>query len=1200
MAVLAVVLTSGCAPALAATYDFDLGWKTLAFTNRPALGELATIELRGIGESEATNLTMYLSNAAGNMLAVTEGMTATGTAARGELALNSTNLLEEFDGVTTSGSRMLEFSVWDAGRSVLLVSAPIEIRNNPLWETLVFTNLPDLETLGLAEYLLRTTELTSNSVVSARYVLDLGWKDLEFENSMALAERAIVEIRGIGAAEPSGMMMYLSDSDQNGLALAPAMIAGTNSDTAVGLLNLATTNLLDAFEGMSPQAEKTFDLTIWDSGRDVMLGSAPVVIRNNPLAKQFVEGWTNLPGVVTNEVLAGLAAAVATANAALADAESASAGVADLEMWQAAVTGDLAGIHAELNILGTNSVTPGEMDLALVAALLDYVPLDDPADMWLFQTNGEGVTYLGHASGRMINFEDGEVIGEWSFTGTNNFAGLLVQGNTVLTNEHDAVALLAIADWTTRVGMVEADLAGLPDIPLEGEYTTPADLAAAISALGYIPTNPATMTDLDDAIAELTGLIPTGTVSQADLENYIPAEYGMSQGGADNYVYFDRTNGFGVIGGWGRYIGFEDGWITGGFSWSGTQSFYSVSLGGVERTSWPEASETNGFLIAADLEDRIGPVEDNVQVLSGLVVSATAQVAALSGDLAAMGSTVTGVVAQAASNQTDIATLQTGKLDADDYVAPEDYVQTIYDGGNRYAYVGTNDERGILSLLNRAYGSYFYLWATDDWLIQGQAGTNNPVNLWSLDPTSTNGPMWMGIVSAAETIRIGKLAEGDTNRTWAGTINTTETARLLGLARSGVGQLASNQTWAGTNVFSGAVSLGGVVRTNWPDSGSSTSNYTNSVVVTNPESSDEYVEYGHTAISGWGRVIEWDSGVISGFDIEATGLVDHVARSWTNYAAGSATLNNTILDIGSTNDGVIGLFDAAENSHYRMGMGDGYVWGAYEDDTNNMFYNRYLWEVSPTGAPACWSGTINDGEVERIGTLNATNSIPVSGEWVDYSEVSGFSRLESEQGPKISLVNAKMEGGPWYFPDGILSGADTNQVMVNIGPTNSLGLHLWLLGADGVEQIFSGESGFGFSLVDGLAYGSWGFPDGIAVGTNPPITNWPWVVNDAAYSNSTGYSTPYIVTAATNIVLNPSNGWQQAVCIPAGMVVTQLTILSDADSNRISRLEFTIYSTNAVYITNPVIASGTWSSNAPNCIYYYKPMWATTYTARIL
>jgi hypothetical protein len=150
----AVWLTAGAAFGQANVYVLDLAWKELAFTNRPALGETADIELRGIGGSDPTNLTIYLSNRAGDLLAVTEGMTATGSYARAELVLTSTNLLAEFAGVSTAGSRDFDFTVWDAARSRLLASAKIAVRHNPLWESLAFTNLPALEDLGLAEYLI--------------------------------------------------------------------------------------------------------------------------------------------------------------------------------------------------------------------------------------------------------------------------------------------------------------------------------------------------------------------------------------------------------------------------------------------------------------------------------------------------------------------------------------------------------------------------------------------------------------------------------------------------------------------------------------------------------------------------------------------------------------------------------------------------------------------------------------------------------------------------------------------------------------------------------------------------------------------------------------------------------------------------------------------------------------------------------------
>ena len=145
---------------------------------------------------------------------------------------------------------------------------------------------------------------------AATYLLDLGWKDIEFTNSMALGESADIEIRNNGGAVSAGLMLYLTDRDKNVLALCTNMADGTLANSSIGTMNLATTNLAGKFDGASPRAEKTFDLSVWDAVENRLLASAPVVIRNNPLSEEIMSGWTNVPVEVTAELEASIAASI--------------------------------------------------------------------------------------------------------------------------------------------------------------------------------------------------------------------------------------------------------------------------------------------------------------------------------------------------------------------------------------------------------------------------------------------------------------------------------------------------------------------------------------------------------------------------------------------------------------------------------------------------------------------------------------------------------------------------------------------------------------------------------------------------------------------------------------------------------------------------------------------------------------------------
>lgn len=145
-----------------------------------------------------------------------------------------------------------------------------------------------------------------NLALGATYVLDLGWQDIQFTNSMALGESATLEIRNNGGAASAGIMVYLTDRTKSVLALCTNLTDGTITNSSVGTLNLATTNLAGKFTDAGPHAEKTFSLTVWDATANRMLASAPIVIRNNPIADEIMNGWTNIPTEVQNELEASI------------------------------------------------------------------------------------------------------------------------------------------------------------------------------------------------------------------------------------------------------------------------------------------------------------------------------------------------------------------------------------------------------------------------------------------------------------------------------------------------------------------------------------------------------------------------------------------------------------------------------------------------------------------------------------------------------------------------------------------------------------------------------------------------------------------------------------------------------------------------------------------------------------------------------
>ncbi|MBP7431306.1 MAG: hypothetical protein KBC05_17870, partial [Candidatus Hydrogenedentes bacterium] len=153
--------------------------------------------------------------------------------------------------------------------------------------------------------------------LASTYVLDLEQKQFTYEEPMVLAETATVILQGISNAAPEGIIVYMSNRESAPLAMSTNFVAyGTNGTAASGTLNLATTNLQAEFAGSSPNREKEFTMSVWDSGNHTMLGLQPVVVKNNPMADQLIAGWTNIPASLTNEMWESIAAAIAaSANA---------------------------------------------------------------------------------------------------------------------------------------------------------------------------------------------------------------------------------------------------------------------------------------------------------------------------------------------------------------------------------------------------------------------------------------------------------------------------------------------------------------------------------------------------------------------------------------------------------------------------------------------------------------------------------------------------------------------------------------------------------------------------------------------------------------------------------------------------------------------------------------------------------------------
>ncbi|HRT05816.1 MAG TPA: hypothetical protein P5204_08960, partial [Kiritimatiellia bacterium] len=256
---------------------------------------------------------------------------------------------------------------------------------------------------------------TSNTSPTADYLLDLSWKDLKFTNVMALAENAVVEVRGLDAASSaSSLWYYLSARDGTALAITTNVVASTNANAAIGYLNLATTNLQAQFAGANPIAEKNFVFSVWDTARDVLLASALVGVKNNPMANGLISGWTNLPASLTNEFSASVLAAIEYAQDAQAVASNAwdlayGASTGSEPLWTAAsnsvlYVGDVADVAYGT---ATNEAYRGDWGLAASNLAAQAAGWGDHAEAGYLtaETDAAALAAVAAVSGRVDTVE---------------------------------------------------------------------------------------------------------------------------------------------------------------------------------------------------------------------------------------------------------------------------------------------------------------------------------------------------------------------------------------------------------------------------------------------------------------------------------------------------------------------------------------------------------------------------------------------------------------------------------------------------------------------------------------------------------------------------------------------------------------------------------------------------------------------------
>jgi hypothetical protein len=144
--------------AFGSTYTIDLKTKSLKYDEPMAVGEIASVVLNSIGLNNPTNLVVYLSDRAGTPMALSTNFVANGTngtSAIGTLSLATTNMIEAFVGKQALGEISFNMTVWNLVSSTMLSLSPIQVKNNPLAESLYIGSLDPIGTIDVLDAIAR-------------------------------------------------------------------------------------------------------------------------------------------------------------------------------------------------------------------------------------------------------------------------------------------------------------------------------------------------------------------------------------------------------------------------------------------------------------------------------------------------------------------------------------------------------------------------------------------------------------------------------------------------------------------------------------------------------------------------------------------------------------------------------------------------------------------------------------------------------------------------------------------------------------------------------------------------------------------------------------------------------------------------------------------------------------------------------------
>lgn len=124
------------------------------------------------------------------------------------------------------------------------------------------------------------------SAVDVVLVLDLTNKTVEVDQTIAIRENVYTEIRGIGDSASTNLTLRISLGTTTYASASSFTNYGTNASSAVGYVDLNTSEFTNFFAGAQATLKRSFSIAVWDTVLAKLLLNDTVEIQNNP----YVEG----------------------------------------------------------------------------------------------------------------------------------------------------------------------------------------------------------------------------------------------------------------------------------------------------------------------------------------------------------------------------------------------------------------------------------------------------------------------------------------------------------------------------------------------------------------------------------------------------------------------------------------------------------------------------------------------------------------------------------------------------------------------------------------------------------------------------------------------------------------------------------------------------------------------------------------------